>query len=59
MNILGLITGIMIFLSPILLFCFGLVMIFKSLDEMQEGDKDISTQYTKEQNKKGKQKEHG
>lgn len=40
MWILGLITGIMIFLSPIFLFGFGLVMIFKSLDEMQEGDKD-------------------
>ena len=40
MNILGLITGIMIFLSPIFLFGFGLVMIYKSLDEMQEGDKD-------------------
>lgn len=38
MWILGLITGIMIFLSPILLFGFGLVMIYKSLDEIKEDD---------------------
>ena len=40
MWLLGLITGIMIFLSPIFVFGFGLVMIYKSLDEMQGGDKD-------------------
>lgn len=40
MWLLGLITGIMIFLSPIFVFVFGLVMIYKSLDEIEEGNKD-------------------